>query len=131
VNQAAFQVIGNDLAITLAAEAGQLQLNAMEPLIAGNLHMSMQILENVMRAFADTCVTGISASPEQCWEHLDSSIAMATALVPLIGYRKSAEVAKAALATGRRVADIAVENGFISAVAASKIFDAGRSIGAS
>lgn len=123
VNQAAFQVIGNDLAITLAAEAGQLQLNAMEPLIAGNLHMSMQILENVMRAFADTCVRGISASPERCWEHLDSSIAMATALVPVIGYRKSAEIAHIALASGRRVADIAVESGLISAVAAADIFD--------
>jgi aspartate ammonia-lyase len=121
VNQAAFQVIGNDLAITLAAEAGQLQLNAMEPLIAGNLHMSMQLLENVMRAFTESCVKGIAAAPEQCWEHLDASIALATSLVPLIGYRNSAEIAKTALASGRRVADIAVEGGYISADAALEL----------
>jgi aspartate ammonia-lyase len=123
VNQAAFQVIGNDLAITLAAEAGQLQLNAMEPLIAGNLHMSMQILENVMRAFAETCVRGIAPDPAGCWQHLDSSTGMATVLVPIVGYRKSAEVAKIALASGRRVADIAVELGLIPADSAAEIFD--------
>ncbi len=93
VNQVAFQVIGSDLVVTLAAEAGQLQLNAMEPVIVFNLLQSMSIMANAVRTLASKCVIGISANETRCREHLESGTALATALTPLIGYEKAAEIA--------------------------------------
>jgi len=123
VNQVAFQVIGNDLAITLAAEAGQLQLNAMEPLIAGNLHLSMQILTGAMQTLTENCVRGIRADAARCRAHLDASVGIVTALVPVIGYRRSAELAHESLEGGRTIADLAVEQGLVTAELASEILD--------
>jgi aspartate ammonia-lyase len=114
VNQVCFQVIGNDAATTFAAEAGQLQLNAMEPLIAFNLHISMQLLVRAMTTLEHRCVRGIVADERRCREHLDASVVSATALVPLIGYRRSARLAKDALRQRRTIAELAVAEGLVT-----------------
>jgi len=112
VNQVAFQVIGNDLTVTMAAEAGQLQLNAMEPIIVLNVLQSMRILMQAMDTLAERCVAGIEANVEQCEGMLENSLVLATMLVPHIGYAKAAKVAKTALEKGQSVSDTAVELGF-------------------
>ena len=103
VNQVCFQVIGNDVAVTLAAEAGQLQLNAMEPLIAYNLHWSLQLLVRAVAVFDERCVSGIVPDPARCRAHLDASVVSVTALVPIIGYAASAKLAKDALKSGATI----------------------------
>lgn len=100
VNQIAFQVIGADLTVTLAAEAGQLQLNAFEPVIAFNLLTSITLLTNGCDMLRTACVAGIEARPQTCRAHLDSSTAVLTALAPVIGYDRASALAKAALASG-------------------------------
>jgi aspartate ammonia-lyase len=115
VNQVCFQVIASDFAVTMASEAGQLQLNAMEPLIAFNLHSSIQMLQAAIRTLDEQCVRGIEADPQRCRAHLEASVGSVTALVPVIGYGRSAELAKDALRLGRNVADLAVERGLVSA----------------
>ncbi len=97
VNQVAFQVIGNDLTVTMAAEAGQLQLNAMEPIAILNILQSVRILKLAMACLTDRCVSGIEADAKRCRSLLENSLAMATSLVPQIGYEQSAKVAKHAL----------------------------------
>jgi aspartate ammonia-lyase len=123
VNQVAFQVIGHDMAITMAAEAGQFQLNAMEPLIAGDLHLSMQFLVGAMRTLEETCVRGIQADATKCRVHLDASVGTVTALVPVIGYKRSAELAYDSLESGRAVAALAVERGLLTQEQASQVLD--------
>lgn len=123
VNQVCFQVMGNDVALTLASEAGQLQLNAMEPLIVWNLHSSLQMLSNAVRALDEQCVRGIEADPAQCRAHLEASVASVTALVPIIGYGRSSELAKEALALNRNVMDLAVERGLLSVELARDVLD--------
>ena len=112
VNQVAFQVIGNDLTVTMAAEGGQLQLNAFEPIIVLNVLQSMRILKHAMDVLAERCVAGIEANVEQCERLLENSLVLATMLVPHIGYTKAAKVAKVALADGTAVAETAVKLGF-------------------
>ena len=107
LNQVCFQVIGNDLAVTMAAEAGQLQLNAFEPLIAHNILGSMMLLNNAIDTFTDRCVVGIEANEEVCARHVEHSVSTVTALVPLLGYERSAALAKEALATGQTVRKLA------------------------
>jgi aspartate ammonia-lyase len=111
VNQVAFQVIGNDLTVTMAAEAGQLQLNAMEPVIVLNVLLSMRMLMRAMDTLAERCVKGIEANVEVCETALENSLVLATMLVPHVGYAKAAKVAKAALASGGTVTDAAVALG--------------------
>jgi aspartate ammonia-lyase len=123
VNQVCFQIIGNDLAITMAAEAGQLQLNAMEPLIAFNMHFSIQMLEAAIRTFDEQCVRGIEADPKRCLEHLESSVGSVTALVPILGYNRSVELANDALRLDRKVGDLAVERGLVSAEDAATLLN--------
>ena len=94
VNLVCFQVIGHDLAITLAAEGGQLQLNAFEPLIAHNTLDSISLLTNAVNTLSKLCVEGIEANPENCLKHLEVSTATLTALVPYIGYERAAALAK-------------------------------------
>jgi aspartate ammonia-lyase len=113
VNQVAFQVIGNDLAITLAAEAGQLQLNVMEPIIAFNLFQSMEMLSASVDTLTTRCIHGIEANRERCRELVEGSIGLITALVPEIGYEKAGEVAKVALETGRSVREVVLEKGYL------------------
>jgi aspartate ammonia-lyase len=109
VNQVAFHVIGTDLTVTMAAEAGQLQLNAFEPLIAYSLLQSVNLLANAAEIFARRCVAGIEADAEACQRHLMASTASATALVPVIGYERAAVLAKRMLETRRPLNDLLLE----------------------
>ncbi|MFI5165500.1 MAG: aspartate ammonia-lyase [Thermoanaerobaculales bacterium] len=113
VNQVAFQVVGNDLTITMAAEAGQLELNVMEPIIAFNLFQSLQMLTAAVTTLASRCIEGITANREHCRAMVEGSIAIVTALVPALGYERAGEVAKEALATGRSVRDIVLTRGLV------------------
>ncbi|MCB0969555.1 MAG: aspartate ammonia-lyase, partial [Ilumatobacter sp.] len=115
VNQVAFQVIGNDLTVTLAAEAGQLQLNAFEPVIVLNVLQSMRMLIRAMDTLAERCVAGIEANAEQCESALENSLVLATMLVPHIGYARAAKVAKIAMEEGASIVATAVSLGFGSA----------------
>ncbi len=109
VNQVAFQVIGADLAVTLAAEAGQLQLNVMEPVIAYNLLNSITLLTNATNVLREKCVAGLTANRERCRQHLEASTAVATALTPFIGYERAAELAKEVLTSGRSIREVLEE----------------------
>jgi len=111
VNQVCYQVVGNDLAVTMAAEGGQLQLNAFEPLIVYNLLTSMRLLGRAMTNLADRCVCGIEADLDRCRDGALGSISLATALVPVVGYTKAADIAKQALASRRSVLEVALSLG--------------------
>ncbi len=111
VNQVCFQVIGQDMTVTMAAEAGQLQLNAMEPIIGFNLLWSLDLLRNVVETFATLCVGGIRADEARCRRNLDESTALATALIPAIGYDVAARLAKDSLSSGRTVRQLYAERG--------------------
>jgi aspartate ammonia-lyase len=115
VNQIAFQVIGNDLTITMAAEAGQLQLNVMEPIISFNLFESLDMLTAGVDTLVNRCIRGITANPEHSRRLVDNSIGLVTALVPALGYERASEVAAEALASGRTVRDIVLEAGDLGA----------------
>ena len=121
VNQVAFEVIGNDLTITMAAEAGQLELNAMEPVIAYNLFTSLDLLGRACRTLTERCVMGITANREICRRMVEHSIGLVTALNPYIGYEKSTEIANLALATGGSVYEIVLEKGYLSKAALDEI----------
>ena len=106
VNQIAYQVIGNDLTVTMAAEAGQLQLNAMEPVIVLNIMQSMRMLTRGMMVLREKCIDGIEADEERCRELLEGSLVTVTALNPYIGYAQAAHVAKLALKSRSTVREI-------------------------
>jgi aspartate ammonia-lyase len=115
VNQVCYQVMGCDVTVATAAEAGQLELNVMMPVIAWNaLHMST-ILRESMKALRVRCVDGIEANAARSRELLDRSTAVATALSPYIGYAKTAEIAKEAVKTGRTIRDLVLERGLMDA----------------
>lgn len=105
VNQVAFQVIGADMTVTMAAEAGQLQLNAFEPLIAHSLLQSVSLLANAVSIFARRCISGIKVDTNACARHLAASTAVTAALVPLLGYGRASEIAIQMLETGLPVGD--------------------------
>jgi aspartate ammonia-lyase len=109
VNMVCFQVVGNDVVVTMAAEAGQLELNVMMPVIAHNLLASMEILGNATGILAQRCVNGIAADDAQCAMWLERSPAIVTALAPRIGYAKAAELAKEALERGLTVRALVTE----------------------
>jgi aspartate ammonia-lyase len=115
VNQIAFEVIGNDLTVTLAAEAGQLQLNAFEPIIAHSLFKSITHLHQACIILADRCVDGITANRNRLEAIVRNSIGVATALNPYIGYAHATEVAVEANRTGKSVAELVLERGLMSA----------------
>ena len=114
VNQIAFKVIGNDLTVSLSAEAGQLELNVMEPMIFYSLLESVQMLKNGMKVLQYKCIEGITANEERCKELVLSSIGLVTALNPYIGYEASSEVAQEAAKTGKGVYEIVLEKGLLS-----------------
>ena len=114
VNQIAFQVIGNDVAVTLAAEAGQLELNVMEPLIAYNLFSSIDMLGRACHTLGERCIRGITANRDVCRQNVENSIGLVTALNPILGYEKSSEIAKEALETGGSVYEIVLAKGYLS-----------------
>lgn len=113
VNQIAFEVIGNDVTVTMASEAGQLQLNAFEPIIAWSLFKSIQHLAAGCRTLADHCVVGITANRELLERRVRSSAGLATALNPYIGYENATRIAREAIATGRGVAELVLEQGLL------------------
>ncbi|MBB3609491.1 aspartate ammonia-lyase [Rhizobium sp. BK602] len=115
VNQVAYAVIGNDITITMAAEAGQLQLNAFEPIIVLALSQSISQLSNACRILAERCVDGIQANPAVMARRVEESIGLATALNPLIGYYAATEVAQEALASGRTVPQVVLDRGHLTA----------------
>jgi len=106
VNQVAFWVIGNDLTLTMAAEAGQLQLNVMEPILAFSLFESVRMLTAAVNTLTTRCIVGITANVEHCREMVEQSIGIVTAILPAVGYKRATEVAKIALETGRCVREI-------------------------
>jgi len=114
VNQIAFEVIGNDVTVSFAAEAGQLQLNAFEPIIAHSLFKSVTHLTNGCLTLAERCVKGITANRERLRASVENSIGVVTALNPYIGYANATEVAQQALATGKSVYDLVLEKKLLS-----------------
>jgi aspartate ammonia-lyase len=114
VNQIAFEVIGNDITVTMAAEAGQLQLNAFEPIIAHSLFKSIQHLGAGCRTLAERCVKNITANRERAARLLDESTALVTALTPFIGYARSTEIAQEVLRTGAKAYDLVLKKGLMS-----------------
>jgi aspartate ammonia-lyase len=106
INQIAYQVIGNDLTVTMAAEAGQLQLNAFEPVIVFNILQSMRMLTRGMKVLREKCIVGIEADRERCQELLDHSLVAVTAINPYIGYAEASRVAKEALKSRRSVREV-------------------------
>jgi aspartate ammonia-lyase len=114
VNQIAFEVIGNDITVTMAAEAGQLELNAFEPVIAHSLFKSLAHLASGCRTLGERCVSGIQANVERARRLLDESTALVTALNPFIGYARASEIAQEALRTGARVYDLVLAKGYMT-----------------
>jgi len=114
VNQIAFKVIGNDLTVSLAVEAGQLELNVMEPVIVQSLFENIEMLKNGMATLNYRCIIGITANKEHCRRLVMNSIGLVTALNPIIGYEASTAVAKEAKESGRGVYDIVLEKGLLS-----------------
>jgi aspartate ammonia-lyase len=113
INQIAFQIIGNDLTITMAAQAGQLELNPFLPVIAYNLFEMLDLLKNGLRIFIDKCIKGITADKDRCNELVENSLTMVTALVGHIGYENASEVAKECLNSGMTVKEILYEKNII------------------
>ncbi len=113
VNQVAFQIIGHDVTVTMAAEAGQLQLNAFEPVICYSLAAGLARLKEAVLTLSTRCVDGITANVELMRAEVNNSIGLVTALNPYIGYTAATEVAKEALATGRGVAELVLERGLL------------------
>jgi aspartate ammonia-lyase len=114
VNQIAYKVIGNDLTVTLAAEAGQLELNVMEPVIAQSIFESIEMLKNGIGTFIHRCIKGITANVEHCRRQVENSIGLVTALNPRLGYDVSTQLAKEALSTNRGVYELVLEKGLLS-----------------
>ncbi len=123
MNMAMFQVQGNDLTVMLAGQAGQLELNVMMPIIAYNLFQSMDVIINAVNSFIDNCLVGITANAEKATGWLAKNAILVTALNPVIGYLKGAEVAKEALATNRTVREVVIEKGYITAAEADQLLD--------
>ena len=126
LNMACFHVMGNDLTVMMAGQAGQLELNVMMPIIAHNLFESMQVLIGAIAAFTDKCVAGLQANPEKAGGWLAKNAILVTALNPVIGYLKGAEVAKEAMATDRTIKEVVVEKGYLTVDEADRILDARR-----
>ncbi|OBS14699.1 aspartate ammonia-lyase [Elizabethkingia miricola] len=114
VNQVCFKVIGNDLTVTFAAEAGQLQLNVMEPVLTQSIMESIRFLKNAMDTLREKCIDGITANKEVCLNMVKNSIGIVTALNPYIGYKNSTKIAKEALDTGKSVYDLVLEHELLS-----------------
>ena len=125
-----FQVVGNDTTVALAVQAGQLELNVMMPAMALNVLQSVTILTNTLDQLDQHCVRGITANAARCQYYAESTIALATALNPLIGYSRAAEVVKESVATGRSVIDLVREKGWAPEERIRELLDLRRMTGA-
>jgi len=114
VNQVAFNIIGNDMTIAMAAEAGQLELNAFEPIIFHNLFQSIDTLTYAVRTLVDNCVVGITANAEHCKAMVVNSVGIITAICPHVGYDKAAVLAKEAIRTGLSVKELILKDGLLT-----------------
>jgi len=123
MSQVAFKIIGNDVAITMAAEAGQLELNAFEPLIFFNLFQSIEMLANGINTLTENCIKGITANRERCKELVENSIGIVTAICPHVGYKKAAEIAKMAMATGEPIRNIILNNNILNESELNDVLD--------
>ena len=122
LDMVAYQVIGNDLATSLAAQAGQMELNVMTPTIMYNMLFSIQILSNFIPVFTKKCVKGITVNEKQCSQYLDKNPSLATLLAPYIGYMEAAKIAKQAQAENRPVKEIALQKNLLKPEEIEKIF---------
>lgn len=113
VNQVAFNIIGNDMTIAMACEAGQLELNAFEPIIFYNLFQSIETITYAVRTLVDNCIVGITANVDRCRDMVENSVGIITAICPHIGYNKAAEIAKEAIETGASVRDLLLRDGLL------------------
>jgi aspartate ammonia-lyase len=118
-----FQVIGYDTAVALAVQAGQLELNVMMPTMAHSVLTSITIITNALHQLTEFCIKGITANRERCEFYAQSTVSLATALNPYIGYAKAAEIAKESVATGRTIIDIARSKGYLSEEQIREILD--------
>mgnify|MGYP002527741095 FL=1 len=114
VNQVAFNIIGNDVTITMAAEAGQLELNAFEPIVFYCMFQSIDTLAYAVETFVDNCVLGITANETRCRYLVENSVGIITAICPHVGYQKAADIAKKALQTGESVRSLILEEQLMS-----------------
>jgi aspartate ammonia-lyase len=118
-----FQVMGNDTTIAAAAQAGQLELNVMMPVIAFNLLMSLTILNNALTVLRERCVEGLAANEERCRWYVEHSVSLVTALNPRIGYARAAEIAKRAMARGKTIREIIEEEGLLTPDELAEVMD--------
>lgn len=114
LDQACYQVIGNDVAISLGVENGQFELNVMEPVMAFNLFNSLNFMNNAVNTFVDKLLLDLEANKEQCQKWLDGAVGIVTALLPHIGYEKSAALAKEAYTTGKPIREVILEKGWLT-----------------
>ncbi|RKD72991.1 aspartate ammonia-lyase [Sinobaca qinghaiensis] len=124
INQISFQVIGNDHTISLASEAGQLELNVMEPVLVFNLLQSLSILQNGLEVFKEYAIDGITANAEHNKDLVERSVGIITAINPHVGYEAASRIAKEAIETGRSVREICLERGILSAEELDEILNA-------
>lgn len=123
VNQVAFNAIGNDMTITMAAEAGQLELNAFEPIIFYCLFQSIDTIAYAVNTFVDNCVIGITANETRCRYFVENGVGIITAICPYVGYQKAAEIAKEAIKTGESVRKLIIERGLLTKEQMDEIMD--------
>lgn len=124
VNQVCFKVSGNDFAIAMAAEAGQLQLNVMEPVIAECMFESIELLDNACRTLASKCVDGITANVDRCQHYVTNSIGIVTYLCPKLGHSLCDEIGQECARTGKAVRDVVEEKGYMTKEQLDEIFSA-------
>jgi aspartate ammonia-lyase len=129
VNQACYRVIGNDLTVTLAAEAGQMQLNAMEPVIAECILSSQTLFMNSARTLREHCIDGITANESVCRQYVEHSIGVVTALNPVIGYETATELAAEALQTGRGIIELVREKKILTDKQIAEVLDPAKMTG--
>ncbi len=123
VSQVAFNIVGNDMAVTMAAEAGQLELNAFEPVLFYNLFESIETLGHAATTLADNCVSGITANADVCKANIEKSAGIVTALCPVIGYQKAAEIAKKVLKSGKTAREYLLEEGIMTNEQIDRVLD--------
>lgn len=114
MNQVSFNIIGNDVTITMAAEGGQLELNAFEPIIFYCLFQSIDTLAYAVNTFVDNCISGITANEDRCRELVENSVGIITALCPHVGYQRAAKLAKEAILTGKSVRELILRDGILT-----------------
>ena len=131
LDMVAFQVVGNDLAVSLAVQAGQLELNVMTPVIMHNVLFSIELLTNFLPVFRKKCAEGIRVDEQRCAGYVDKNPALATFLSPKIGYIAASKLAKQALNEGRSVREVALEEGLLNSEDVEKLFDPKKLVGKS